>query len=308
VNKLIIATLAAAGAAALAACASPPAERPVAAAAAPAAPVFQSDRITVQTRGDGPDVILIPGLSSSPTVWAGVTRDVPGYRYHLVQVNGFAGVPARGNADGPVAAPVAEEIARYIRESGLQRPAVVGHSMGGTIGMMLAARHPAAVGRLMVVDMIPWMGVMFGAPGATPETVRPVAEQLRTAMSAPPTPQSEAFQTQTINSMIKTESLRAGPLAEARASDRMVSANAFHELIVTDLRPELARIAAPTTVLYVRPPNAPLTEAQMDAAYQASYATLPGARLKRIDDAWHFIMFDQPARFAEELRMFLAAS
>ena len=51
-----------------------------------------------------------------------------------------------------IAAPAAEEIARDIREQGLQKPAVVGHSMGGTIAMMLAARHPDSVGRLMVVS------------------------------------------------------------------------------------------------------------------------------------------------------------
>ena len=39
-----------------------------------------------------------------------------------------------------VAAPVAEDLARYIAEQHLDKPVVIGHSMGGTIGMMLAAR------------------------------------------------------------------------------------------------------------------------------------------------------------------------
>ena len=270
------------------------------------APAFASERITVTVQGQGPDVILIPGLSSSPTVWADTVRAHPGHRFHLVQINGFAGAPVGGNAEGPVAAPAAEEIARYIRANGLERPALIGHSMGGTIAMMTAARHPAQVGRVMIVDMLPWMGVMFGAPGATPESVRPVADQIRAGMSGPPSPQGEAMLTQTIASMIKTEGLRAGPLAESRASDRGVSARAFHELIVTDLRPELGRITAPVTVLYVRPPAAPMTDAQMEAGYRAAYAGLKGAELKRIPDSWHFIMFDQPERFQAEVRSFLA--
>ena len=42
--------------------------------------------------------------------------------------------------------------------------------MGGTIGMMLAARHPHAISKLMVVDMPPFMGAMFGPPGTTAES------------------------------------------------------------------------------------------------------------------------------------------
>ncbi|MBX9745853.1 MAG: alpha/beta hydrolase, partial [Hyphomonadaceae bacterium] len=98
-------------------------------------PAFESDRISVVTRGEGPDVILIPGLSSSRDVW-NTTADAldDTYRVHLVQLNGFAGAPVGGAGEGPVAAPAAEEIARYIRETGLERPAVIGHSMGGSIG------------------------------------------------------------------------------------------------------------------------------------------------------------------------------
>lgn len=269
---------------------------------------FQSDRMVVRVEGQGSDVILIPGLSSSPTVWANTVRSNPGYRFHLVHLNGFAGQPARGNAQGLVTASAAEEVARYISTLRLDRPELIGHSMGGTVAMMIAARHPDQVGRVMVVDMVPWVGAFFGPPGATIESVRPVADQIRAGMSGPPSPQGEAMLTQTINGMIKTESLRAGVLAESRASDRGVSARAYHELITTDLRPELPRITAPVTVLYVRPPGFPGTDAQMDAFYAQAYAGLRGASLKRIPEAWHFIMFDQPEAFQAEVRSFLAPS
>ena len=89
---------------------------PFAAACASAreAPAFTSDRISVETKGSGPDVVLIPGLSSSPQVWTDSAAGVPGYRYHFVHVAGFAGKAPGANASGPVVAPVAEEIARYI--------------------------------------------------------------------------------------------------------------------------------------------------------------------------------------------------
>ncbi|HWW11275.1 MAG TPA: alpha/beta hydrolase, partial [Brevundimonas sp.] len=268
---------------------------------------FQSGRFHV--RVDGPehpvgDIILIPGLTSSPEVWDGLTEQLKGrYRVHRVHIQGFAGAPAEDNATGPVSAPVAEDLARYIAEQRLNKPVVIGHSMGGTIAMMLAARHPDSVGKLMVVDMVPFMGAMFGAPGATAESVTPIANQIYTSMS---TGTREAYNTQataSIISMIKTESLRAGPIRDMETSDQQVAASSFRELIVTDLRSELPRITAPTEVLYVLFNGQ--TPEFTDMVYRMSYQGLPGAELKRIDDSAHFIMLDQPAAFAAEVNAFL---
>lgn len=288
--------LAAAAALGLAACATSPAAAP-----------FVSERVTITTQGAGPDVILIPGLTSNPRIWAGTVAAFPQYRFHLVQVHGFSGTPAGANADGPVSAPVAEEIARYIAERRLANPAVIGHSMGGSIAMMVAARHPDAVGRTMVVDMMPFMGAMFGPPGATADSVRPVADQIRAAMQQDaPEAQRRAMAEQTIAGMIATEAERPAAVNDSVTSDPKTVANAFHELVVTDLRPELAKIKGPLTVLYVQPTGAPLTEAQIDAYYRMSYATAPGAVVKRIPNARHFIMFDQKAAFEDEVRAFMA--
>ncbi|QBQ49272.1 alpha/beta fold hydrolase [Brevundimonas naejangsanensis] len=274
---------------------------------------FTSDRLSVTVDGPegAPDLILIPGLSSSPAVWQGTVDHLAGrYRIHRIHVAGFAGAAPQANAQGdapqPVGAPVAEDIARYIREQHLNKPAVVGHSMGGTMGMMLAARHPDLVGRLMVVDMIPFMGAMFGAPGATAQSVTPVADQIWTAQSTSPREAYVAQATASINGMINTESRREEALKDMRASDQKVSAAAFRELVTTDLRPELAKITAPTEVLYVKFNDPRMTDAITDAIYQMSFATLPGARLKRIDDSAHFIMFDQPDAFHGALDAFLA--
>ena len=131
------------------------------------APDFTSERIGVTVMGSGPDVVLIPGLGSTPAVWAGTMAALPGYRYHLIHVAGFAGRPAGANAQGNYLAPVAEEIARYISEAHLGHPAVVGHSMGGSWAIMLAGRHPELVGKAMVVDMLPYLGIMLRSQGMT---------------------------------------------------------------------------------------------------------------------------------------------
>ena len=283
---------------------------PLAAACAttspPPAAAFASDRISVEVQGSGPDVVLIPGLSSHHDVWRSTVAAVPGYRYHLVHVAGFAGKPAGANASGPVVEPVAEEIARYIREARLVRPALVGHSMGGTWAMLVAARHPELASRLMVVDMVPFLGGMFGQPNATPESLRPIAEQIRQGMAGSTGEARRRQIEQIVATMVRTESLRRGVLEQSLASDAAVSAQGFYDLVVTVVRPELRNIRAPMTVLWVHPPNAPISAEQMAEAYRLSYANVPHAVVRRIPESYHFIMFDQPEVFQRELRTFLA--
>jgi len=275
-------------------------------ASALAAP-FASERITVRTEGSGPDVVLIPGLNSSPRAWASTVAAMPGYRYHLVQVSGFAGQPTGGNKEGSVAAPVAEEVARYIKEANLKQPAVIGHSMGGTIGMMLAARHPDSLSRLMVVDMFPFLGMFFAGPGATPDKVTAVADQVASAMRAAKPEQRREQANATIAGMVDTEAMRAGAVNDSMSSESDVSIRAYRELIVTNLIPELAKIAVPVTVLYIQPKTVPIPAEQFDAAYKGAYSPVKQLTLTRIPDSAHFIMWDQPARFQAEMKRFLTA-
>ncbi|MDP3377344.1 MAG: alpha/beta hydrolase [Brevundimonas sp.] len=288
----------------LAACAQTPASVPADHGHAHSG--FQSGRFHVRVEGEGRDIILIPGLSSHPDVWAPLVERLEGdWRVHMIHIQGFAGAPTMDNIDGPVAAPVAEDIARYIREQGLEDTVVIGHSMGGTIAMMLAARHPDLVDRLVVIDMIPFMGNMFGGPTATPASVTPIADQIGAGMAASTPEQWRASATTTIAGMIQTESLRAGPIEHSVTSDPGVAGRAMRELIVTDLRPELAAITAPTQVIYVAFNNPGMTPEITDGIYAASFANLKGVVLKRIDDSAHFIMLDQPVILADEVNDFL---
>lgn len=274
---------------------------PVLAATAP-----DAGRFTVETRGKGPDVILIPGLSSSRAIWGPTAKALEGrYRVHLVQVAGFAGAPVAGNASGPVVAGVAEALAGYIQTKGLKAPAVIGHSMGGSIGMELAARHPERVGRLMVVDMFPKLAVAFFGPTVTQEQIAKNAAMIRDGMVNTPADQAAVQQRQTIAGMVKTESAREAIIQHALASDRDVSGRAMEELLLTDLTPELGKITAPTTVLHAFDKAGPFPAATVDGWYAGAYAPLKGAKLVRIDDTAHFIMVDQPDRFQAEVEAFL---
>ena len=269
-------------------------------------PAFASDRISVSVVGQGPDVVLIPGLGSSPAVWREAVAAVPGYRYHLVQVKGFAGVAAEANGEGEVVGPVAEEIARYIAERHLDRPALVGHSLGGTWAMLVATAHPDLVGRVMVVDMLPFLGAVLGGPGATVPEIEPRAAVIRQQAMARTEEQRAAEIERDVAGMVRNQSRLPDALRDAAASDPAVTAEAYYDLLVTDLRAQLARYRGPLTVLWVVPAGMPVTEPDMALYYQASYAAAPNRTLTHIPNSAHFIMWDAPERFQRELRNFLS--
>ena len=254
-----------------------------------AAPPFQPTRFSVQVRGSGPDVILIPGLTAGREVWAATVQAVPGYRYHLIQVSGFAGEPVRGNAEGAVVAPLADEIGRYIVSRGLQRPAIVGHSMGGTLAMMVGARHPDRIGKIMVVDMLPQPAGLFGSSGSDP-----LANTVRNMIS---TPGGRRLVASILGSF-------SPPEAANRRSDPDVVGRAMQDLSTVDLGPQLPSIRSPMTVVYASPD--PQARASLERTFAVAYRPARGARLVRIDNSGHMIMFDQPHRFHQELRAFLS--
>ncbi len=270
----------------------------------PPAAVNQGN-ISVQVQGSGTDIILIPGFASSYEVWADLaSRLRQSHRLHLVQVAGFAGSPAVSDPDGKVAAPTAEAIAEYIRSQHIKAPVIIGHSLGGEVALMLGARHPDQVGRLMIVDALPFYTLLF-YPGATSETATPHAAAMRNAMLAATPEQAEALQQASIARLAKTEGVRPSLVAAGVSSDRKTLADAMYELMVTDLRPELGRISVPVQVVYAYDPLYGVQASNVDAMFRNAYVSNPNISFRRIDGSFHFIMLDQPELFAGAVIKFL---
>ncbi|WP_037488838.1 alpha/beta fold hydrolase [Sphingobium indicum] len=247
---------------------------------------FSSRRIAVTVRGSGRDVLLIPGLASGPGIWNGVLGAVPGYRFHLVQVRGFAGLAPEANASGPLVQPLADEIARYITMSGLKRPAIVGHSMGGTLAMMLGLKGVA--GRVMVVDMLPAGAAMVGG---TASGLGFLADQLGGYLTG--TVAGRRYLAQIV-----------GQAPGAKGSDPDVIASALRDLANIDLGPQLARLSVPLEVVYAV--GADREQAAIIASrFRAAYAPKKDALLRAIGPSGHMVMADQPVRFHAALGTFL---
>ena len=253
--------------------------------------------LTIRSVGTGPAVVLIPGLGSSTAVYDDLAAKIGGkHRLILVQVNGFAGAPAAASTDNLIPGAV-DELAAWLKANKVERPAVIGHSMGGLMGMMLASKYPAATGKLMIVDALPFYGMLFGL-SATPDTVRPVVEQMRAGLvggTAPLDPPPH---------MSNSDAGKAEVAAWLRASDRKTVGEALVEDATTDVRADLPKLVnLPVTVVYAV--SSPERKAMTDGLYREAYKALPKATLVGVSDSDHFVMLDQPAAFTAAVETFL---
>lgn len=268
-------------------------------------PAFRSDRIVVETRGRGPDVVFIPGLGSTASAWRTTADRLDDrYRVHLVTLRGFGGVAIGANASGPLEAPAAREIRRYIAEQGLNRPALVGHSMGGQIALRIAADDPDRVGRVMVVDASPFFPSLIDER-ATSAQVEPLAALGYQALML--------FGDDVLREQAAQLGADLGAAGDTlfrslglQGGDRRVLAQGFYEVLTVDLRGRLPAIAAPVTVVYGWSPDSRNPRHRIDALFRAGFRNLRApVRFERVEGAEHQVMIEQPARFRAALERFL---
>lgn len=271
----------------------------------PEATLFTPTRFSVQIAGEGPDVILIPGLASSRDVWDQTVAQLSAtHRVHVLQLAGFGGEPVGAAAgDGPVVQPVVDELNTYIEHNHLTQPAVIGHSLGGVAALMLARDHPANVGRVMVVDALPFFSLLID-PNATATSIAPQAAAARDQLLAMPAEQFAAGQAMTMARLVRTEALRPTVTQWSLNSDRSVMARGMYDVMTTDLRPDLASIQSPVTIVYAYD-AAMGPEAMITGAYTGLYAPLPHHAMVKVDQSFHFIPLDQPQAFAAAVEEFL---
>ncbi len=103
-------------------------------------------------RGAGFPVVLVHGFGYSYYTWR-LNQPALAERFRAVALDlpGF-GASARTRLARFAVRTQAGALRDFIRELGIDRAHIIGHSLGGTIALRLALDHPEVVGRLVVVD------------------------------------------------------------------------------------------------------------------------------------------------------------
>lgn len=276
------------------------------AATAVAAERFDVGATLVERHGSkGAPLILIPGLASGAWVW----QDAIGQfgRDHAVYVltlPGFDGHPA---LEGQGMAAAQESVRDLIETRKLKRPVLIGHSLGATMSLALAAAHPDLVRGVVAIDGLPVM------PGTEQWPAAQRAQMVSMVSGPKPALSAAAFaaqQQQYMRSIGTLEMSRADELAKLTGrSDAAAVTRYMGEALGTDLRGALPGIKAPVLLIT---PYSPLDAPQqgLDEAGKAAYYKLlmqgtPNLTVKTVSPARHFAMFDQPQMVSDAIDEYL---
>lgn len=273
-----------------------------------AAPAPVHTAFQVEVSGKGVPVILIPGLASSGEVWQATVARLCGdtspqqRQCHVLSLAGFAGVAP---VAGDLLAQAETQLATYIRDNQLGKPAIIGHSLGGFLALKLAIDHPQQAGKLIIVDSLPALGAV-PLPSITPEQLQGMATQMRSAMRAQDGASFAEGQRRSVASMAGKPDDVARILDWGTHSDRNTVIDTMATLIGTDLRQDVARVASPTLVLgtwIAYKDYAP--RAATENVFRSQYRQLPGVQIVMAETARHFIMYDDPDWLHGQIEQFL---
>jgi pimeloyl-ACP methyl ester carboxylesterase len=256
-------------------------------------------QLRVLSVGQGPDLVLLHGVSLAAATWAPWLTQLEGYRMHLVEL------PGHGLSDpftyriGSVRRHSIELLDDIFDTLHLDAPSVVGHSLGGMFALWHAAARPGKISSL----------IALGDPGAAlPGVVVKMPLSLLTvpglgrAVLSSPMPRSvyrqllgQGLSAAAADSM-PDELVDVLRLACARKGNPRTVASLMHaidtfrrprpETLMTD--DELARIDVPTLFCwglgdpFLSPPRA-----------RPSVAKIPGARLHEVSGG-HAPWFEDP--------------
>ena len=106
----------------------------------------------IEYPGEGPNVVLIPGITSPAITWGFVGQRLREFCRVLILDNRGRGLSSAGATLGYDLVDYAADTSGLIAQLGLDRPVVLGHSMGGRIALRLAADYPEQVGRAIIAD------------------------------------------------------------------------------------------------------------------------------------------------------------
>jgi 3-oxoadipate enol-lactonase len=226
-------------------------------------------------------LVGLPGTLCSPAVFEPMTRALAGE----VDVVPFSWLTQPGPWDVPS---VAERVAGHLAEKWSGPVIVCGHSTGGVIALQLAARHPALVGGLVLVDT----GAHMHGHGDVDAILQRVKDNWGEDLRA-------AVLDRSFRDPLDDEA-RAGFLEWAAAVSQQATYDVLASQRGLDLTGELASVTQPAIVVHGRYDGARPPEQGRELA-----SSLPNAEFRLVETG-HSPVYEAPAAVAAAVRDVLA--
>lgn len=280
--------------------------------AAPAG--FDLNSIHVDKYGSGeasqPVLILIPGLTNSAAVWGPtIHRFSPSHTVYALTLAGFGG---RLPVSAPMLDKVDADIVALIAKEHLNKPILIGHSMGGHVAIRIATEHSELLRGVIAVDGLP---VFPGFDNMSPDQRAAAASKTAAQIGTVTTPDQFMFVERTYIVPNMTLAKNVDTVTQfSTGADPKATAEYLKELLSTDLRPQLAKITVPVlelapydATLDKNPPAAFATATAKQTYYENLLKNDKTASVQIVQESRHFIMFDQPDAFYVDVQNFIDA-
>ncbi len=282
-----------------------PAQAKVDLAAAPVASATGAKFFHAKVTGEGPALVLLPGLGCSGEVWDPLVDKLKAnWQCHILTPAGFAGQPPVSAT--PYLDALCESLAAYIRDAKLTRPVVAGHSLGGVAVLRLAIKAPELPSAVISADGVPFSPALLD-PSATADSMRSQALQRFQQSTAMTREQFNAQNDFLLRTMITKAEDVARVAAWMARSDRATLIEAAYELATLDLRREVKAIQVPVLVVGAGAfaQDDPGFREALVKNYRSQLSGLARLRFEWADRARHFIMLDDPAFLLNAMESFL---
>ncbi|WP_124979040.1 alpha/beta fold hydrolase [Nonlabens xiamenensis] len=254
--------------------------------------------IATQVTGQGDPVLLLPGFASTHVVWEETVKNF-GDSHEMHTVN-YAGFGELAPLKGHWLPQVLEALKDYLYEQGSKEWIIIGHSLGGTIATWLAAQPELNIREIVIVDGLPATGALI-FPNFDPEQLQydsPYNTQMmnmeEAAFGQMAAGMAQGLATDTQHQELIKKSILA--------SDRKTYVHGYTDYLKLDLRSHLDRINLPVTILAA---GQPYGTSLVQQTYTNQYASLADYDLIIREDSKHFIMFDAPDWFHDQLAAIL---
>jgi pimeloyl-ACP methyl ester carboxylesterase len=255
----------------------------------------QAFRVTVT--GKGAPVLLLPGFACTGEVFAETVKVLSQqYECHVFTFAGFGDVPA---IEKPWLPKIKDEIISYVKEQKLNKPVIIGHSLGGTLGLWLAIAEQNLFKKVIAVDALPCTGALM-VPNFNPATMvydNPYSKQMLEMDTT--TFRKQAVQQVAFMMLNKEKQTRV--IDWMMQADRKTYVYGYVDLLKLDLREEIANIQIPVIVLAATHPE----KTMIEKTYKEQYAKLPNTVFHYADQSAHFIMYDQPQWYLTKLNQII---
>ena len=121
----------------------------------------QNTSFNVKVVGKGEPVLLFPGFTCTGDVWNELVSELSKTKEcHIFTFAGFGDVPP---IEKPWLSKIKADILTYISNEKLENSTIIGHSLGGTLGLWLATEKNASYHKIILVDALPSDFIIFKA-------------------------------------------------------------------------------------------------------------------------------------------------